>query len=253
MALESIVRWAKRENKDADPLEFYRKNYDGFTRSQLQEKDKALYEILRRRDLLHKIPRKIAKARDFGSPLDYYQEHYPGMTREELREKDKGLYNRLQRDSLLDHIPKGKERRSSKYGEDALAYYKKHYLGLTRGELAQKDVGLYKRIREEGLLKYIPRKYRNFGNPLSYYKKHYPKLTRGKLRKKDKALYRRLRKDGLLKEVSLAKNWQKRFRNALQKYLDTSDRKPTLEELAQNYHLNSDELREYFESQGINF
>ena len=58
MALEEQVRWAEREQKNADPVEFYREYYGGLTRGELAEKDNSLYQKLRRNGLLDSIPLK---------------------------------------------------------------------------------------------------------------------------------------------------------------------------------------------------
>lgn len=98
---------------------------------------------------------------DFGEDaLRHYKDHYSGLTRGRLFRENRGLYQRLWRDGLLEHIPKADFRavqlQRSPFGDDPVAYYKKHYKGLTRGRLTRKHPGLYKRLRLDGLLKYVP-------------------------------------------------------------------------------------------------
>ena len=44
---------------------------------------------------------------------------------------------------------------------DLLAYYKENYPGMSRGQLSQKDNSLYRRLRRDGLLQFIPLKKSN--------------------------------------------------------------------------------------------
>src|ERR1700722_2937046 len=76
------------------------------------------------------------------------------------------------------------------FGSDPLTYYRKHYEGLTRGELRRRDSSLYQRLWWEGLLEQVPEKNRVIDNALAYYREHYEGLTRGELKKRDQVLYR---------------------------------------------------------------
>jgi hypothetical protein len=140
-----------------------------------------------------------------GDPLGYYRKHYAGLTRGELKKKDQSLYSRLLKDGLLSDIPTANlsalAKKRSRFGLDALAYYKKHYQGLTRGELSKKDKGLYDRLWRDGLLNDIPTGRRLIGDPLEYYRKHYAGLTREEVWRKNKRLYNTLWLDGTLKYV----------------------------------------------------
>ena len=85
-----------------NPLEFYRENYPGMTRGQLQKEDQGLYQRLRRYGLLEEVPRQ---RRFVQNPLEFYRENYPGMTRGQLQKEDRGLYQRLTNDGLLGEVP----------------------------------------------------------------------------------------------------------------------------------------------------
>ncbi|MDP3733757.1 MAG: hypothetical protein Q8R37_00880 [Nanoarchaeota archaeon] len=219
MNLEDKIKWSKRENKDMNPLDFFREHYDSsITRSRLARKDGGLYRILSNRGLLEQaiphadqnaVERGKKKKRHFGDDplvyLFYYQQHYAGLTRGQLKKKDQSLYCRLRRDGLLSHIPIMQEHRD--FG-DPLAYYQEHYADLTRGQLWEKDQNLYHRLRNDGLLlEQIPVKKKNFGkDALAYYNEHYPGVTRGQLQKQEPSLYKRLWNDGLLEHIPLKKN-----------------------------------------------
>jgi len=194
-----------------DPLNYYKKHYPRLTRGELVKRDARLYGQLWRDGLLNHVPTTLRLIVD---PLKYYKKHYQGLTRGELRHKDGSLYIRLQKEGLIKHIPTANlsalAKKRSKFGLDALAYYKKHYVRLTRGELIKKDGSLYTRLQKEGLIKHIPtanlsalaKKRSKFGlDALAYYKKHYRGLTRGALQEKNVSLYTRLWKDGLLNHV----------------------------------------------------
>jgi len=196
-----------KNNYDGNPVAYYQEHYDGFSRAELQKKDRSLYDCLRLVGLLSAVPTKV---RDFGeNPLDYYHQHYPCLTRGQLQKEDQCLYRRLRVDGLLGEVPLKNPHRSTErrdFGEDALAYYHEHYDGLSRGQLQEENESLYIRLRRDGLLVHVlvflePR---DFGDdPLVYYREHYYGLTRGQLQKRDNTLYKRLRRDGLIEKVPL--------------------------------------------------
>jgi hypothetical protein len=101
--LEHRIRWVDRKDKRKDPLDFFYENYGPtVTRKELYELDSALYEFLRVKGLLEKIP----KASKYGDdPLRYYEKNHKGVTRDELRKIDNGFYQKLLRERLLDYIP----------------------------------------------------------------------------------------------------------------------------------------------------
>lgn len=212
MGLEDKIRWAERENKEMNPLDFFREHYDdSITRSRLARQDHGLYRILTRKGLLDQaIPQADDQAvargkkskRNFGDdPLAYYQEHYAGLTRGQLKKKDQSLYCRLHQDGLLSHLPLQQVHRD--FG-DPLVYYQEHHAGLTRGQLERENPTFYQRLRKDKLLEHIPVKKRTFGkDALSYYKNNYSGLTRGQLIKADANLYKRLWNDGLLEHIPL--------------------------------------------------
>lgn len=225
MDLEQRVKWAEREDKDADPLEFFREHYDpSTTRSRLAKEDFSLYRILRRRKLggkplldkaipdfdveKHKLGKHYRRLSKYGEDaLAYYQEHYPGFTRGELEKENPGLYHRLHDDDLIEQVPLV----SSRYGDDLLAYYQEHYPGVTRGRLQRVNNGLYQRLRRAKLLGQVPSIYPDYGNDLlAYYREHYQGVTRGSLRRVNDVLYQRLRRAKLLKRIPLRKRQKKR-------------------------------------------
>lgn len=211
--LEEKVKWAEREDRGRDPLNFFREKYpDGVTRARLARQDFSLYRILHRRNLLDRaIPefdtktaqrmRLVGRANGgFGDdPLGFYRQHYPGLTRGQLGKKAPGLYERLMMDGLLGEVPV-----TTAFGGNPLKFYRLHYPGMTRGRLQGKYRSLYERLRKDGLLDEVPLMLRDFGDdPLAYYREHYSGMTRGRLEKEDPSLYGRLRMDGLLDEVPL--------------------------------------------------
>lgn len=169
LVVRNQVKWAKREDKSINPLDFFKENYSSrTTRSQLARKDSALYKILRRKNLMDEaIPHfnqaasqrgkflggvEKAEARDFGDdPVEYYTKHYNGLTRGQLAKEDPNLYQRLRRDELLADVPT-----ANRFIDDPVAYYTEHYDGSTRGELAKEDRSLYQRLRRDGLLEHVP-------------------------------------------------------------------------------------------------
>ncbi|HLF54459.1 MAG TPA: hypothetical protein VI612_01945 [Candidatus Nanoarchaeia archaeon] len=144
---------------DGSPLELYRSEYAGVTRWELKKRDLSLYRRLCKDRLISEVPRSYA---EFGEDaLQCYRENYDGLSRYELQQTNEGLYNRMLREGLLHNVPvKNKsevEREKSPYGANALTYYRKHYAGLTRGQLKSKRPGLYARLRKDGLLKHVPK------------------------------------------------------------------------------------------------
>ena len=122
MGIESKVKkgklWAKRKDKEKDPIEFLRENYGSdITRSKLAIVDSALYKVFWRRDLLDEaIPnfdvmaserlRSIITLNRFGgNALKYYKKHYRGKTRGEIRRLDQYLYERLTLEGSLEKVP----------------------------------------------------------------------------------------------------------------------------------------------------
>ncbi|MBI2665891.1 hypothetical protein HYX12_04685 [Candidatus Woesearchaeota archaeon] len=123
-SLEDRVRWTERTNKHQNPIDFFRQHYEpNTTRSQLAREDFTLYKILSRKKLLDDaIPNFDHEASKTG---------------------------RMARLGV------------SKFGNDPVAYYQEHHAGLTRGELARQDPGLYQRLWKDGLLDNVPIKSSN--------------------------------------------------------------------------------------------
>jgi len=91
---------------------------------------------------------------------------------------------------------------------EPLEFYHEHHDGLTRGQLENEDLSLYRRLLRDGLIDEIPlgkvgrpRKYGD--DPVAYYQEHFPGLTRGQLKNESSGLYNRLWRDGLLKHIPL--------------------------------------------------
>ena len=103
MNLENKIKWAERKDKNQNPLDFFRENYDSeITRGQLRKKDFSLYQRLRKDGLLDEVP---TFNRFIQDPLEYYKQNYQGMTRWQLQKKDSSLYERLRKEGLLGEVP----------------------------------------------------------------------------------------------------------------------------------------------------
>ena len=205
--LEHRVRWATRRNVSQEPLDFYARHYQGVSRGNLSQLDNALYRILYRRHLLHKVPtlnpklgKKHRKHRHYKDALEIYEFHYFGLTRGSLQRKNPGLYKRLRKDGLLKFVPT-KPRTIRDYGNDPREYYKEHYEGFSRGKLRYIDPVFYSLLLRRGLLSGVPVLIIHYEDPLSYYKEHHNGLIREELRKKNPSLYYKLWRESLLKHI----------------------------------------------------
>ncbi|NOS66963.1 MAG: hypothetical protein HOO67_01185 [Candidatus Peribacteraceae bacterium] len=141
---------------DAD-VALYRAKYAGITRGKLQELDPALYQRLRKKELLSEVPKlRLRNPRDFEKdPLEFYRQHYAGITRGVLQDVNPSLYQHLRKTGLLNEVPLAARRL---IGKDPMAYYSQHYAGMTRYEIFQMDHSLYETLRLHKLLKHIPLK-----------------------------------------------------------------------------------------------
>ena len=196
----------RKYRKIHDPWEFYKKNYDGLSRSNLRVIDESLYKKLRRAGLLERIP--IVERENYGDDLlRFYDEHFSNISKSELSKKHSVFYRRLQRKGLLSKIPSLPLGRRSRYGENPLEFYNEHYDGITRGKLSHIDNRLYLALKNKGLLEHVPLRRSRYGeNPLEFYNEHYDGITRGKLSHIDNRLYRALKYKGLLKHVPLMRS-----------------------------------------------
>ena len=181
----------------------------------VEEKNNA--EAIEIKGVLEKKERASVERPWSKDPVAYCQQQYPGVTRKELKRKNSALYKWLWRRGLLECVPKENKtkeevheqlskikREKGRFGADALAYYREHYEGTPRGELKEKDSGLYQRLRSDGLLEYVPKIVADFGDdPFAYYVEHHNGWTRGRLKREHKSLYERLRENDLLKNVPL--------------------------------------------------
>ena len=106
-----------------EPLKFYRENYHGLTRSELEKVEPGLATRLRVDGLMKYVPKKdlseVAKKRSrYGSDaLAYYNDNYEGLTVWELAKACPGLYKRLRKDDLLEHVPRKYKIRNGKNGK----------------------------------------------------------------------------------------------------------------------------------------
>lgn len=182
-----------------DPEKYYRDNHYGLTRPQLEKENKILYDRLVRGKTIDIVPA------DFGDDSAlYYSTYYQGVTRGELFVKNRRLYNRMRRDGSLSDVPKAKTRSPIKqlFGNDPVGYYLKHYKGMTRWELQQKNSSLYQKLWRDGKLDIVPTVGLAFGgDALGYYKKHFDGVPRGELYTKHQYLYFKLLKEGTIKHV----------------------------------------------------
>jgi hypothetical protein len=158
MGIEEKVKWSERENKNADPLEFFKEHYiAGTTRGKLRIADIGLYQCIRRRGLLEQIP--MANRRYGGDEIGYYMENYAGLTRGQVNIRDHGFYETIRSKGLLKLIPKwqgNREHKPHRVITDPLAYYYDNYPGLTRGKLEKADQVLYHRLLKDGLIAQVP-------------------------------------------------------------------------------------------------
>jgi len=223
--LEKKVKWRKVWREHGKPLEFYCERYPLLGREQLRKVDYGLYQRLYNDGLIKDVPlivepleKKVRWGdvwREHGKPLEFYHEHYWRLSRGQLAKEDSSLYQRLRSDGLIKEVPLIKPKRTiipRDFAEDPLAYYKKHYPGLTRGQLEKENAPLYQRLWRDDLLDDVPltNKPREFGKDLvAYYRKHHDGATRAELQKVDAYLYQCMRKAGKLDHIPLVKTGPK--------------------------------------------
>jgi hypothetical protein len=146
------------------------------------------------------------KPRDYNrkSPLECFREEYENrnITRGQLKIRDSSLYRALHADKQMDEaIP---EKRGVTYRGYAspLECFRAKFgkRKITRNQLAEKDLGLYKKLCLRGqIAEAIPEKkgnnYRGYASPLEFFKHNFENkiITRGKLKVKDARLYSALR------------------------------------------------------------
>jgi hypothetical protein len=145
------VRAQKTRSRSTDPLAEYQVRYCGMARGELAQHDQALYQRLRRKNLLSHIP----TVPPLNDPLTAYRASYGDVTRGELAKRNKGLYLRLYKANLLHHVPTART-----FFPDPLGFYRTHYPGVTRGTLAIRNRSLYDALRSRGLLNKLPKKVR---------------------------------------------------------------------------------------------
>lgn len=187
--------------------------------SEIEEGDAVLeskWDISMKINLAPRYALKISKTPWKKDPIAYCLKHFPNLASKELETANRRFWKYLYRHKLLDIVPKktpgekseiisAARKRDGRFGEDALAYYQKHYPGMFRGILKAKDPCLYQRLRRDGLIDELPMtiKTNKYSDPLEDYKKNCCGLTRGELKREYKGLYERLREDNLLYKVPL--------------------------------------------------
>jgi len=199
---------------DGDPVALYKAEHLGVSRARLQRRDSSLYNRLSRDGLLKHV--RTVKHEIWPDALAQYKQCYKGVTRHQLKKDCPGLHRRLREEGLLHHVPLADrsevERGKAPWGYEPLKFYRKHYNGLTRGELEKVDSGLATRLRNDGLMRFIPKKdpsmvakqKSKYGlDPLAYYWENYSEYSRGQLSAVCVGLYNRLRKEGLIDQVPL--------------------------------------------------
>ncbi len=208
-----------RDWSQIDPVQYFQQHYEGkvTSRSELERKDKGLYNVLKARKLLDKVladTQHHYRDWDVGDPLKYFKQHYEGKiaSRSELERKDKGLYIVLGKRRLLDQIlPNQNQNYRDWNTSDPVRYFEQHYKGriVNRSDLYKKDSVLYRTLSVRKLLdKVLPdshQSYRDWNctDPIKYFERHYKgKITsRAELSEKDRMLYYVLRKRKLLDKV----------------------------------------------------
>lgn len=219
--LEQRVKWARREDRDKDPVDFLRENYpENITRSRLAQEDSALYRIISRHNRLDEaIPHYNKRSSEawretrlrvtpWGlNPRAYFKRHYSHLGRKELRKQVLGLYERARAEGWLEEeLPQHKQN----FEPDALTYFLKNYPGFTRTKLQKENPTLHKSLKEEGKLGHVPyadmskvrRQASRFGlDALEYYHENHPGIVKEDLGRIDRGLRDRLYRDNLLQYV----------------------------------------------------
>lgn len=145
----------RKRDFHGNPFKFYQDHpevYGELSRGQINTIDSSLYQQLRVKGHIGKIPKTKKPHRDFGDPLAYLKENadkYGGMSRGELQLADSSLYNALLRAGQIVFLPR--KRRAI---GDPLTYFRSHpeYKDLSRPDLAEKDWPLYVLLSRSGQL-----------------------------------------------------------------------------------------------------
>lgn len=145
------------EDYDNDPIAYCNGRYPGITRWELDRTNNQLYKILRKRELLHRIPRQRA---EFGPDTwKCYVDNWFGLSRYQLRCVSPSFYNRMRYEGLLSRIPlldrKEVWKDRKKYAPTALAHCRRELPNKTRGEIKKLNPSLYNTLIKEGTLRYI--------------------------------------------------------------------------------------------------
>ena len=141
--------------------ELYRRD---LTRGELQKKDRGLYNALYRRKLLNNFKTKQRDHKSLSNEelVKYTYDLYgEDITRGELSKKDNGLYSVLHKRKLLNNLKRERRDHKSLSDKELIeSIYKQYGRDVTRGELREKDSGLYWVLRKRDLLD-------KFSNPQS--------------------------------------------------------------------------------------
>lgn len=104
-------------------------------------------------------------------------------------------------------LPPPRRQRQSRqaFAGEAMAYYRRHHAGLTRGQLHDQDPRFYGYLHRHGLLGLIPLKPRvSFPDPLAYYREHCAGMTRKQTGRAEPQFYSYLQRHGLLGTIPFA-------------------------------------------------
>ncbi len=206
-----------RDWSKTDPIKYFKQRYQGkiTTKTQLHDRDQALYIVLRKAGRLGEIfPDKYSDRRDWESmdPVHYFKTHYEGKitVREELKRQDAGLWNILNEQQRLGEVlPNNNQGYRNWTTNDPVEYFKNHYEGKigSRTKLARQDSILYDVLRRCGLLNSVfpaddVRDWTRL-DPVRYFQQHYKDriASRKQLRRVDNRLYLALKKCGELNGV----------------------------------------------------
>jgi RHS repeat-associated protein len=156
--LDEVPLAGRRSKFGDDALAYYHQHFPGMTLGQIAREHPGFYNRLWKDRLIDKIPRGKRSGNPISreATLSEYKEfrtNNPGLTRSQI---PKGLYERLRKFGLLDEVPLAIDRPI--FRGDPVGYYKKHYSGLSRGQLRLENRRLYEQLWREGLLGEVPLK-----------------------------------------------------------------------------------------------
>lgn len=154
-SLEQVVR----EDYDDDPIAYKDRFYPDAACTELRIIHQALYELIRKRKLLHKVKTLrmglayIIRTQYKGDIVAYYHIKHPDIPpRGKLKRINPTLYKLMQRWGKLDAVPKVR----ADFGKDSLKCCNEICPDYTRREVQVAYPSLYNRMLRDGNIKYIP-------------------------------------------------------------------------------------------------